>query len=144
MVNDLPAKALGTRDARSLANLTDHHDLGFEETPVGKKFSRRSLQDDAFSAEESVSRRSRVMGQEFANAHDDDIGADGISGVADRLCRRAELNDGCDVLDAEPPGLLRGVGDDLVARFLKDRTGLRIEALELGIRTDATLLYGHV
>ncbi len=38
---------------------------------MGKKFSRRSLQDDAFSAEESVSRRSRVMGQEFADAQDD-------------------------------------------------------------------------
>ncbi|MGB7343407.1 MAG: sigma-70 family RNA polymerase sigma factor [Pirellulaceae bacterium] len=35
---------------------------------MGKKFSRRSLQDDAFSAEESVSRRSRVMGQDFADA----------------------------------------------------------------------------
>ncbi|QDT10100.1 RNA polymerase sigma factor RpoD/SigA [Planctomycetes bacterium K23_9] len=35
---------------------------------MGKKFSRRSLQDDAFSAEESISRRSRVMGQDFADA----------------------------------------------------------------------------
>ncbi len=35
---------------------------------MGKKFARRSLQDDAFSAEESVSRRSRVMGQNFADA----------------------------------------------------------------------------
>ena len=38
---------------------------------MGKKFSRRrSLQDDAFSASESVDRRSRVMGQEFVDAHD--------------------------------------------------------------------------
>jgi RNA polymerase primary sigma factor len=41
-----------------------------------KKFSRRSLQDDAFDAEESVIRRSRVMGQEFADAHDDDVRPD--------------------------------------------------------------------
>ena len=40
---------------------------------MGKKFSRqRSLQDDAFSAEESVNNRSRVMGQEFVDAHDPD------------------------------------------------------------------------
>ncbi len=37
---------------------------------MGKKFSRRSLQDDAFGAEDSVSRRSRVMGQEFADQTD--------------------------------------------------------------------------
>ena len=38
---------------------------------MGKKYSR-SLRDDAFTAEESISNRSRVMGQEFADAHDDD------------------------------------------------------------------------
>ena len=38
---------------------------------MAKKFSR-SLRDDAFSAEESVKSRSRVMGQEFADAHDED------------------------------------------------------------------------
>ncbi len=38
---------------------------------MGKKFSR-SLRDDAFSAEESVSNRTRVMGQEFVDAHEDD------------------------------------------------------------------------
>ena len=72
-MNRFSAKAPGTRSAWSLSNLTDQHELGFEETPVGKKISQRSLQDDAFSAEESVSRRSRVMGQEFADAHDDDV-----------------------------------------------------------------------
>ncbi len=36
-----------------------------------KRISRRSLQDDAFGAEESVNRRSRVMGQEFADAQDE-------------------------------------------------------------------------
>ena len=39
---------------------------------MGKKLSRRSLQDDAFTAEESINRRSRVMGQGFADAHADD------------------------------------------------------------------------
>ena len=38
---------------------------------MGKKFSR-SLGDDAFSAEESISNRTRVMGQDFTDAHDDD------------------------------------------------------------------------
>ncbi len=72
MINASLQLARGTPSAESLSNLTDHIALGFEEPPVGKKFSRRSLQDDAFSAEESVSRRSRVMGQDFANAHEDD------------------------------------------------------------------------
>ncbi len=39
---------------------------------MAKKFSRRSLQDDAFDADESNSRRTRVMGQQFAEAHDED------------------------------------------------------------------------
>lgn len=64
------ALAFGTRPAWFLPNLTDLYDLGFEEPLVGKKFSRRSLQDDAFGAEDSVSRRSRVMGQEFADQTD--------------------------------------------------------------------------
>ena len=40
---------------------------------MGKKFSRRSLQDDAFDAEESVTRRTRVMGQDFVDAQDEDL-----------------------------------------------------------------------
>ncbi|TWT98410.1 RNA polymerase sigma factor RpoD/SigA [Stieleria varia] len=36
---------------------------------MGKKYNGRSLQDDAFSAEESNDRRSRVMGQQYAEAH---------------------------------------------------------------------------
>ncbi len=39
---------------------------------MGKKFSRRSLQDDAYGAEESISRRTRVMGQQFVDDMDDD------------------------------------------------------------------------
>ncbi|MEE2937169.1 MAG: sigma-70 family RNA polymerase sigma factor [Planctomycetota bacterium] len=36
------------------------------------KISQRSLQDDAFDAEESISRRTRVMGQDFADSVDDE------------------------------------------------------------------------
>src|SRR6056297_2283056 len=42
-----------------------------EEIAMGKKFSR-SLHDDAFDAEESVSRRSRVMGDDLADALEDE------------------------------------------------------------------------
>ena len=38
---------------------------------MGKKFSRRSLQDDAYDAEESVDRRTRVMGETFVDAEED-------------------------------------------------------------------------
>jgi RNA polymerase primary sigma factor len=73
MIHAVPCWGDGIAAAWSLPNLNDLYDLGFEEPPVGKKFSRRSLQDDAFDAEESVIRRSRVMGQDFADSHEDDI-----------------------------------------------------------------------
>ena len=72
MNHALPSRDFGTAPAWSLPNLTDRYEMGFEEPLMEKKFSR-SLQDDAFDAEESVNRRSRVMGQEFADAHDDDV-----------------------------------------------------------------------
>jgi RNA polymerase primary sigma factor len=79
MALPLTAAALGTPAAWFHSDLSDPFDLGFEELFVGKKFSRRSLQDDAFSAEESISRRSRVMGQEFSDAQDDrPQGDDGV------------------------------------------------------------------
>lgn len=71
MIYALPAWSGGTTPAWSLPNLTDRVDIGFEEPLVGKKFKQRSLRDDAFDAEESVSRRSRVMGQQFADSVDD-------------------------------------------------------------------------
>jgi len=71
MIYALPETGSGTLPAWFLTKLTEHSDLGTEETLMGKKFSR-SLGDDAFSAEESVSNRSRVMGQDFADAHDHD------------------------------------------------------------------------
>lgn len=82
MINALPARAFGTHSALFLPNMSDDFDLGFEEPFVGKKFSRRSLQDDAFSAEESISRRSRVMGKKFADAQEDE------SATADESTRR--------------------------------------------------------
>ena len=71
MILTSPSWGFGTTPAWSSPNLTDRYDLGFEETQVGKKLSRRSLQDDAFNAEESVNRRSRVMGQDFADAQNE-------------------------------------------------------------------------
>tara|TARA_R110002049_G_scaffold47902_1_gene138396 strand:+ start:94576 stop:96252 length:1677 start_codon:yes stop_codon:yes gene_type:complete len=71
MIYAIPAAGSGTFPAWILPNLNDLSDSGFEETLMGKKFSR-SLRDDAFSAEESVSNRTRVMGQEFVDAHEDD------------------------------------------------------------------------
>ena len=72
MILASPSWGYGTTPAWFSPNLTDRYDLGFEELQVGKKFNQRSLQDDAFDAEESVNRRSRVMGQEFADAQNSD------------------------------------------------------------------------
>ncbi len=68
---------------------------------MGKKFSRRSLQDDAFSAEDSVSRRSRVMGQEFAHQLDGENAA-GDDGTRRReeSHRRPNGRPGSNVFDA--------------------------------------------
>lgn len=85
MINALPSLPFGTHAALYRLNLSDDYDLGSEETIVGKKFSRRSLGDDAFSAEESVSRRSRVMGQQFADAQDESS-----AGAVDGTRRRDE------------------------------------------------------
>jgi RNA polymerase primary sigma factor len=71
MIFAMPCCGFGTAPAWFLPNLTDRYP-GFEEPLMEKKFSR-SLQDDAFDAEESVNRRSRVMGQNFADALDDEI-----------------------------------------------------------------------
>ena len=73
MIFALPVQSHGTSPAWSLPNLNDRYETGFEEPSMGKKFSRRSLQDDAFDAEESVTRRTRVMGQEFVDAQEDEI-----------------------------------------------------------------------
>ncbi|KAA1261265.1 RNA polymerase sigma factor SigA [Rubripirellula obstinata] len=76
MIYAMPTWNGGTTPAWSLPNLTDRIDIGFEEPLVGKKSKQRSLRDDAFDAEESVNRRSRVMGQQFADSIDDAAGDD--------------------------------------------------------------------
>lgn len=72
MIYALPDVGVGTPSAwySSPNRVDDRSDS--EETLMGKKFSRRSLQDDAFDAEDSISRRSRTMGQDFADAIADD------------------------------------------------------------------------
>ncbi len=65
--------------------------------------------------------------------HDDDVGLDRLSGVADRMCGRAQLHRGPDLRDAEPPGLLCRALDDLASRRLEDGARLGIEPFEFGI-----------
>ncbi|TWU40398.1 sigma-70 family RNA polymerase sigma factor [Novipirellula artificiosorum] len=72
MIYAQPLSSPGTDPAWYLSHLTDVFDTGAEEILMGKKFSRRSLQDDAYDAEESVSRRTRVMGEEYVDAEEDE------------------------------------------------------------------------
>ncbi len=72
MIYQLPPWGIGISPALYLPDLTDRVVVAAEEMLMGKKFSRRSLQDDAYAAEESISRRTRVMGQDFVDAHDDE------------------------------------------------------------------------
>ncbi|MDB4695084.1 sigma-70 family RNA polymerase sigma factor [bacterium] len=72
MIYASPSESCGTAPAWSPPHLSDRYEAGLEEPTMAKKFSRRSLQDDAFDADESNSRRTRVMGQQFAEAHDED------------------------------------------------------------------------
>ncbi len=85
MIYALPSWSDGTAPAWTLSSRKERYDLSYEGKHVGKKFSRRSLQDDAFDADESVSRRNRVMGQDLTEAVDDDLLAD-----EDRPRRRDE------------------------------------------------------
>ncbi|TWU60574.1 RNA polymerase sigma factor SigA [Rubripirellula tenax] len=73
MIYALPSWSDGTAPAWTLSDQTDRYELGYEEPLVGKKFISRSLQDDAFDADESVSRRNRVMGQDLTDAIDDEV-----------------------------------------------------------------------
>ncbi|GAA5506142.1 sigma-70 family RNA polymerase sigma factor [Novipirellula caenicola] len=72
MIYAMPDASAGTDTAWFLSNVTDVFDTGAEESLMGKKFSRRSLQDDAYDAEESVTRRTRVMGEQYVDAEDED------------------------------------------------------------------------
>ena len=75
MIYASPSESCGTKPAWSPPHLSDRYETGLEEPTMAKKFSRRSLQDDAFDADESNSRRTRVMGQQFAEAHDEEQGS---------------------------------------------------------------------
>ena len=89
MIYALPDLGVGTPDAWFLPPNRVDNRSDTEETLMGKKFSR-SLQDDAFDAEDSVSRRSRTMGQEFADAIADDSDL-GLVSEDDLPARREEL-----------------------------------------------------
>ncbi len=90
MIHALPEFAAGTDSAWfSFPNSFDDQP-GDEENLMSKKFSSRSLQDDAFDAEDSVSRRSRTMGQDFADAISDDSDLSSIA-EDDLVVRRDEM-----------------------------------------------------
>lgn len=63
MIYASPSENYGTAPAWSPPHLSDQYETGFEEPTMAKRASQRSLQDDAFDAEESNSRRARVMGK---------------------------------------------------------------------------------
>lgn len=96
MVYSLSSYDFGINPAWTLIvpEYTDH--LDDEEPLMPKKTSRRSLQDDAFDAEESIHRRGRVMGQAEVDDFIDDEPLDLEDDIPDpRELRR-------DVLDADP------------------------------------------
>ncbi len=62
MLQTLPALHFGISPAWTVVRSDELEHLDQEELLMAKKMSRRSLHDDAFDAEESVSRRGRVMG----------------------------------------------------------------------------------
>jgi RNA polymerase primary sigma factor len=76
MLHAFSSRGLGILDADSPEQPTDCSTTGTEEKLMGNRVSGRSLQDDAFSADESVDRRSRVMGEEFAEQHLEDTPLD--------------------------------------------------------------------
>ncbi|MEM9643364.1 MAG: sigma-70 family RNA polymerase sigma factor [Planctomycetota bacterium] len=94
MIYAMPGTHSGTTPAWYLPHLTDDSATGEEEMPMDKNFRRRSLQDDAFDAEESVTRRTRVMGQEFADSVDED-------GVGD--AKKSNRHDDTDADPTEDP-----------------------------------------
>ena len=76
MTYALASAGVGILDAVPLPDQTECSKPGSEEMLMGNRISGRSLQDDAFAADESVDRRSRVMGDEFADHHLEEAPAD--------------------------------------------------------------------
>jgi len=80
----------GTDTAWYPSHLNDVFDTGAEESMMGKKFRSRSLQDDAYDAEESITRRTRVMGEQYVDAEDEDA-VELSEDEAELLQRRLEV-----------------------------------------------------
>ncbi|MCD0461263.1 sigma-70 family RNA polymerase sigma factor [Roseiconus lacunae] len=84
MIVAIPSGSIGIADAETLPDQIECSSPASEERFMGNKISGRSLQDDAFAAEESVDRRSRVMGEEFADQHAEEMTVD-TRGMGDEL-----------------------------------------------------------
>ncbi|PAY16559.1 RNA polymerase sigma factor SigA [Stieleria magnilauensis] len=84
MLHTTSSTGVGILDAVPLPDQNEYSKPGSEEKLMGTRISGRSLQDDSFAAEESVDRRSRVMGDEFADHHLEEAPADS-RGVADEM-----------------------------------------------------------
>lgn len=76
MISSYSPEAIGTQHAPNSPDQVDRFATGAKDQSMEKKLNRRSLQDDAFDAEESVTRRNRVMGQEFTDQIEDDLFSD--------------------------------------------------------------------
>ena len=73
MISSYSSPSFGTQAAHQSPDQVDRFAAGFKDQSMEKKLNRRSLQDDAFDAEESVTRRNRVMGQEFTEQIEEDL-----------------------------------------------------------------------
>ncbi|QDV46442.1 RNA polymerase sigma factor SigA [Stieleria neptunia] len=84
MLHTISSTGTGILDAVPLPDQNEYSKPGSEEKLMGTRISGRSLQDDSFAAEESVDRRSRVMGEDFADHHLEEAPADS-RGVAEEM-----------------------------------------------------------
>ena len=73
MISSYSTSTFGTEAALNSPDQVDRFATGVKDQSMEKKLNRRSLQDDAFDAEESVTRRNRVMGQEFTDQIEDEM-----------------------------------------------------------------------
>jgi RNA polymerase primary sigma factor len=73
MISSYSSPHFGIKPATKSPDQVDRFATGVQDQSMEKKLNRRSLRDDAFDAEESVSRRNRVMGQDFVDQLDEDL-----------------------------------------------------------------------
>ena len=73
MISSYSTSTFGTEAALNSPDQVDRFATGVKDQSMEKKLNRRSLQDDAFDAEESITRRNRVMGQEFTDQIEDEM-----------------------------------------------------------------------